>query len=250
MLQKLTEQAVDERHRQARRMQLVGQLAGGIIHDFSNIFTAIAGTLGILTEAVADRPEFAAVTTLADQATARGIALALDLLAFMHSTPSQPRAVDVNALLANAVRLLRPVMGRQIEIDVPLVDAMPAMVDEVQFMTAVFYLALNMRDAMPDGGKLVFTARSVLCQDFGAHADDEVAAADDVVVAIDAPDAGISTGDPATVLPDLDMAQHCLTPSGSRIEARSEAGRGISIRIYLPRRAASCDPPSEAIALA
>jgi signal transduction histidine kinase len=147
MSQKLTEQAVDVRHRQARRMQLVGQLTGGIVHDFNNIFTAIAGTLEILTEAVADRPEFAAVTRLADQATARGAGLALDLLAFMRSAPSQPHAVDVNALLTNAVRLLRPVMGSEIEIDVSLAtDAVSAMVDGVQFTTAIFYLALNMRD--------------------------------------------------------------------------------------------------------
>jgi hypothetical protein len=248
MPQKLTEQAVDARHRQARRMQLIGQLAGGIVHDFNNIFTAIAGTLDILTEAVADRPEFAAVTRLADQAAARGAGLALDLLEFMRGTPSQPRAVDVNTLLANAIRLLRPVIGRQIEIDVSLVDAVPAVVDEVQFMTAVFYLALNMRDAMFDGGKLAFTARGVSCEDIGAHAADEVGLAGDVVVAIDAPDAGIFTGDPAAALTDLELARDCLTPSGSLIEVRSDVGRGISIRIYL--RSAASDPSSEAIARA
>jgi signal transduction histidine kinase len=250
MRQKLTEQAVDIRHRQARRMQLVGQLAGGMVHDFNNIFTAIAGTLDILTEAVADRPEFTAVTRLADQATARGAGLALDLLAFVRGAPSQPRDVDVNTLLASAVRLLRPVMGRQIEIDMSPAGAATAMVDEVQFMTAVFYLAFNMRDAMPDGGKLAVAVGSVLRKDSGALADDEGAAADDVVVAIDAPDAEISTNDPAAALSDLELAQDCLTPSGGRIEVRSEAERGLSIRIYLPRRPSSRDPASEVIARA
>jgi signal transduction histidine kinase len=248
---KLAEQAIDVRHRQARRMQLVGQLAGGIVHDFNNIFTAIAGTLDILTEAVADRPEFAAVTGLADQATARGAGLALDLQAFMRGAPSPPRAVDVNRLLANAVRLLRPVMGRQIEIDMSrAVDAAPAMVDDVQFTTAIFYLALNAREAMPDGGKLAFTTGAVLCGDIGARADDEVSVADEIVVAIDASDAGIAMDDPAAVLADLDMARDCLTSSGGRIEVCSDAGRGITIRIYLSKRASSCDPSSEAIARA
>jgi signal transduction histidine kinase len=236
MFEKLTEQAVDVRHRQARRLQLVGQLTGGILHDFNNIFTAIAGTLEILTEAVADRPEFAAVTRLADQATTRGAGLALDLMAFMRGAPAQPRAVDINTLLANAVRLLRPVMGRQIEIDMSLAtDAVPATVDGVQFTTAIFYLALDMRDAIPDGGKLAFTTRAALCRDIGAHVDDEVAAVDDVVVAINASNAEISMGDPLAVLADLDMARDCLAPSGGRIEVRSEAGRGIGIRIHLSK---------------
>src|SRR5450755_3667299 len=100
MLQKpLRAETADALVCQARRMEIVGQLTGGVVHDFNNILTVITGTIEILAEAVADRPELAAIAKLIDEAASRGANLTSHLLAFARGQPSQPRGVDVNELL-------------------------------------------------------------------------------------------------------------------------------------------------------
>src|ERR1019366_4283801 len=157
MLQKsMPAEAAEAEVCQAQRMKIVGQLTGGVVHDFNNILTVIAGTIEILAEAVADRPELAAIARLIDEAAARGANLTSHLLAFARGQPSQPREVDVNALLVEAARLLRPTLGEQIEIDARLAsNVAPVWVDASQLMTAILNLAVVARDVMPGGGKLI-----------------------------------------------------------------------------------------------
>jgi signal transduction histidine kinase len=146
---------------QARRMEIVGRLTGGVVHDFNNILTVISGTIDILAEAVADRPNLAAIAGLIAEAAARGASLTSNLLAFARGQPSQPRDVDVNALLADAARLLRPTLGEHIEIDVlRATDASLTLVDPNLLMTTILHLAVIARDAMPEGGKLTFETRN------------------------------------------------------------------------------------------
>ena len=158
MLQKsLSAEAVEAQIRQARRMEIVGQLTGGVVHDFNNILTVISGMIEILQEAVADRADLAAVAGLIAEAAARGASLTSNLLAFARSQPSQPRPVDVNALLVDAARLLRPTLGEHFEIDTRRATEAPfVLVDPNLLMTAVLNLAVIARDAMPDGGTLTF----------------------------------------------------------------------------------------------
>src|SRR5262249_51395768 len=138
---------------QSRKMDAVGQLTGGIAHDFNNILTVITGTIGMLAEAVADRPQLAAIAKMIDEAAQRGAALTQQLLAFARKQPLQPRTTDINALVIDAAKLLRPTLGDQIEIATMLEDdAFSALVDPNQLMTALLNLALNARDAMPSGG--------------------------------------------------------------------------------------------------
>src|SRR5260370_15293726 len=99
---------------QAQRMEIVGQLTGGIVHDFNNILTVITGTIEILAEAVADRPDLAAVAELAGEAAARGADLTSHLLAFARGHPSQPREVHVTALIVEPARLPPPTLGEPI----------------------------------------------------------------------------------------------------------------------------------------
>src|ERR1700693_3813254 len=108
-------EAAETQERRVQRAVIVGQLAGGILHDFNNILTVISGTIEILAEAVADRPDLAAIAKLIDDAATRGAALTSHLLAFARGQPSRPCRVDVNALLAEATRLLRPALGEQVE---------------------------------------------------------------------------------------------------------------------------------------
>ena len=103
--------------RQAQKMEAIGQLTGGVAHDFNNILTVITGTIEILGEAVKDRPHLVQITDMISAAAARGADLTRHLLAFARRQPLQPRNTDVNALVIDAARLLRPTLGEQIEIE-------------------------------------------------------------------------------------------------------------------------------------
>src|ERR1700761_8593186 len=113
----LTEKrAAEAQMRQAQKMDAIGQLTGGVAHDFNNILTVITGTIGILGDAVADRPELASIAKLIDDAAERGAQLTKHLLAFARKQPLQPREVDVNALAMEAAKLLHPTLGEHIEV--------------------------------------------------------------------------------------------------------------------------------------
>src|SRR5215472_6991316 len=113
----LTEkQAAEAQFRQAQKMDAVGQLTGGVAHDFNNILTVITGTIGILADAVADRPELVSIAKLIDDAAERGSQLTKHLLAFARKQPLQPCQVDVNAIAMEAANLLHPTLGEQIEV--------------------------------------------------------------------------------------------------------------------------------------
>jgi PAS domain S-box-containing protein len=235
--------------RQAQKMDAVGQLTGGIAHDFNNILTVITGTIEILAEAVADRPQLAAIARLIDNAAVRGADLTQHLLAFARKQPLQPVEVDVNALVMEVARLLRPTLGEHIAIESMLADdAGPALIDPSQLTTALLNLALNSRDSMPDGGKLRIETRNV-----GFAADDatpgrEVGAGDYVMIAVH--DSGV--GIPARLLSrvfepffttkdvglgtglGLSMVYGFVKQSGGHIHIDSEEGRGTCVRIYLP----------------
>ena len=236
--------------RLAQRMEIVGRLTGGIVHDFNNILTVITGTIGILAEAVADRPDLAAIAGLIDQAAGRGADLTAHLLAFTRGGPSRPCEVDVNALLDDAARLLRPTLGEPIEIDTALDSGVAlVLVDPRLLMTAILNLAIMARDAMPEGGKLTFETRNARPDEgcVGLNGD----AAAEVMVAVNASAIGISAGDPDRVLFDLNKIQDLVGPTGGRVNMDSEVGRrrsaiGTSVKIYLPRATGFADPPADA----
>jgi CheY-like chemotaxis protein len=249
----LPAEAAEAKICQAQRMEIVGQLTGGVVHDFNNILTVITGTIEILAEGVADRPELAAIAGLIAEAAARGANLTSHLLAFANGQPSQPRNVDVNALLVEATRLLRPTLGEQIEIcSVPATDVPPAWVDPSLLMTAILHLAIVARDAMPAGGKLTFETRSCGTGESGVAA---TATAGDVVIAATA--SGHGSCDDGKVLPfaDLCMAEDFMAdafladalsdPSKSHMRVRRGLSCEASVEIQLPVAARSSRSPVE-----
>ena len=224
MLQKfLPAEDAEARACQAQRMEIVGQLTGGVVHDFNNILTVISGTIEILAEAVADRPELAAVAGLIAEAAARGADLTSHLLAFARGRPSHPREVDVNALLVEAARLLRPTMGEQIEIDSQLAsDTSPAWVDPHQLMTAILNLAIVARDAMPKGGKLTLATRSIMpCESCGG-AESAVPAAQYTMLAVNACGYGIASGHLDRAFADLGPTRDLIEQFNGHIRVRSK----------------------------
>jgi PAS domain S-box-containing protein len=247
----LTEkQAAEARARQAQKMEAIGQLTGGVAHDFNNLLTVITGTIGILGEAVAKDPELASIVELIDEAAERGAQLTRHLLAFARRQPLQPVEVDVNSLIREAVNLLRPTLGEPVEILAQLADdAWKALVDAGQLTTAVLNLALNARDAMPGGGKLMLETRNIHLDEDYAGINTEVVPGDYVMISIS--DTG--TGIPAAYLEKvfdpffttketgkgtglgLSMVYGFVKQSGGHIKIYSEEGHGTSVKLYLPR---------------
>jgi CheY-like chemotaxis protein len=228
---------------QARRMEIVGQLTGGVVHDFNNILTVISGTIDILAEAVADRPDLATIAGLISEAATRGANLTSTLLAFARGQPSQPRDVDVNALLADAARLLRPTLGEHIEIDaLRAADVSRALVDPNLFMTTILNLAVIARDAMPEGGKLTFETRNTVSGERCAGVEDEIGVANHVMVAVNA------TGRAAhsdRAFADIGMVRDFIKQSNGHINVRNDVGRGTSVKMYLPRAPGFAQPLAE-----
>ncbi|WP_407118572.1 PAS domain S-box protein [Bradyrhizobium sp. LMG 9283] len=243
-------QAAEAQLRQVQKMDSIGQLTGGVAHDFNNVLTVITGTIGILSDAVADRPELAAITKLIDDAAERGAQLTRHLLAFARKQPLQPREIDVNALVLEAAKLLHPTLGEQITIMPQLTeDAWPALVDPGQLSTAILNLALNARDAMPDGGTLVLETRNIFLDDGYASMNPDVVAGNYVMIAVSDTGSGIPPDlidrvfDPFFTTKEvgkgtglgLSMVFGFVKQSGGHIKIYSEEGHGTSVKIYLPR---------------
>jgi PAS domain S-box-containing protein len=246
-----TEKRAAEAHaRQAQKMEAIGQLTGGVAHDFNNILTVITGSIGMLADQVADRPELAAIAKLIDESAGRGAQLTQQLLAFARKQPLQPVDLDINALVVEAAKLLRPTLGEHIEVSARLAeDAWTALVDPNQLTTAIINLALNARDAMLEGGKLTLETRNVSLDEDYAHANDEVLAGEYVMIAISDTGSGI----PAAYLEKvfdpffstkgvgkgtglgLSMVFGFVKQSGGNVKLHSEVGHGTSIKLYLPR---------------
>jgi PAS domain S-box-containing protein len=252
---------LEQQLRQSQKMDAIGHLTGGVAHDFNNILTVIIGTIEILAQAVADRPQLAAVARMIDEAATRGAALTQQLLAFARRQPLQPRTTDINALVVETVKMLRPTLGERIEIESMLEDdAWPVDVDPSQLGTALLNLAVNARDAMPDGGMLTLETGNVVLDESYAAANSDVAPGPYVLIAVS--DSG--TGIPAEIRDKvfepffttkdvgkgtglgLSMVYGFVKQSGGHIKIYSEDNHGTSVKLYLPRAAAQADQPAEA----
>ena len=154
--------------RQAQKMEAVGQLTGGIAHDFNNILTVILGNAQLLTDTLpADDPLHRRALQIAAAAD-RATALTSRLLAFSRRQPLAPKAVEINGLLTGIVSMIGQMIGEQYEVDFTPRDGLPnALVDASQLETTIINLAVNARDAMPEGGRLVIeVAETILNKDY------------------------------------------------------------------------------------
>ena len=241
--------AAEEQLIQAQKMELVGQLTGGIAHDFNNMLTVITGTIEILAEGVKHDPSLASIVRMIDDAADRASQLTANLLAFARKQPLRPRETDVNALVEEVVQLLSPTLGRQIEIETALSDqAWPALIDRGQLSSALVNLAINARDAMPEGGRLLFRT-SNFTRD--VHAAEVVGLGPGDYVTIEVIDSG--AGIPPAIRGrifepffstkqfgagtglGLSMVFGFAKQSGGGIVVDGEEGKGACFRIYLPK---------------
>lgn len=236
---------------QAQKMEAVGQLTGGLAHDFNNLLTIIIGNLSALQE----RPEGAPVAEYlgpALQAARRGAELIRRLLTFSRRQTLDPTAVEVGSLVHNMTHLLVRSLGETIKVRLRLPgEPLHALVDPHQLENAILNLALNARDAMPDGGELTI-AVTLRALDVALARAAEVPPGD--YVQIDVSDTGC--GIDAVVLPrvlepffttkpfgggsglGLSMVYGFVRQSGGNLRILSTPGKGTNVRFVLPQTAA------------
>jgi PAS domain S-box-containing protein len=247
---------LEQELRQSQKMDAIGQLTGGVAHDFNNILTVITGTIDILAAGVADRPQLAAIARMIDDAATRGAELTRQLLAFARRQPLQPRATDINALVLENTRLLRPTVGQNIEIEAMVEDdAWRALVDPLQLGPALLNLAVNARDAMPNGGKLTLETGNVVLDESYAHAHPDAQAGPYVMIAVSDTGTGIppemrdKVFEPFFTTKDvgkgtglgLSMVYGFVKQSGGHVKIYSEVGHGTTVKLFLPRTAEQSD---------
>ena len=151
---------LEEQLVQARKMEAVGQLTGGVAHDFNNLLTVVLGNIDILGRKAEDEARRARRIDAIRQATERGRDLTRQLLAFSRRQHLSPVSLDVNGLIRDFAPLIRQAVGEAVTLDISLADAaICAHVDPTQLETALLNLAVNARDAMPNGGLLSLSTR-------------------------------------------------------------------------------------------
>lgn len=145
--------------RQAQKMDAIGQLTGGVAHDFNNLLTPIMGSLDMLRQRLPEDDKSQRTIGIALQATARASTLVQRLLAFARRQDLQPRPVDIGILLGGLEEMVSRSIGGQVQVIVNAPEGLPAaQVDPNQLELAILNLAINARDAMPDGGTITISA--------------------------------------------------------------------------------------------
>jgi PAS domain S-box-containing protein len=237
--------------RQAQKMEAIGQLTGGIAHDFNNLLAVIAGNLEMLERRVTDA-DGRDILREAQEAAQLGAELGKRLLAFGRRQSLLPRPTDLSALAAGLVDLLRRTLGPTIDIATRLADRLPAtMVDPGQVENALLNLAVNARDAMPKGGRLIIETgeREVDEDQVAAYA--ELTPGHYVTLSVTDTGSGMppevqrrafepfytTKGPGAGSGLGLSMIYGFVKQSGGHVQLYSEVGHGTTVRLYLPAQA-------------
>ena len=240
----------EERLRQSQKMDAIGQLTGGVAHDFNNVLTVITGTIEILQDGLADKPQLAAIAQLIDDAATRGASITSQLLTFARRQPLEPREIEINSLVLETAKLLTPMLGEHVEIETVLApEAWGVLADPSQLSAAIVNLAVNARDAMRGGGKLTIETANVTFDEASASADCEIKPGQFVMIAVGDTGHGIPADIRDRVFEPffttkgvgrgtglgLSMVYGFARQTGGAVRIESEEGRGTSVRLYLPR---------------
>ena len=238
---------LEEQFRQAQKMEAVGRLAGGVAHDFNNLLTVIHGFTQLVFDRLPANDESRESLAEVIKAAERAANLTQQLLAFSRKQTLRPRIVDVNSLVADLLRLLRRLLGEDIEFSLTLHTAAAfTEVDPGQFEQAIINLAVNARDAMPSGGRLLIETSEadvverlsnpdvragryvrVTVRDSGAGMDDATQARIfEPFFTTKGPGQGTGLG--------LAMVYGFVQQSGGFIDVNSAPGAGTAFDIYLP----------------
>jgi len=237
----------------SQKMEAFGQLAGGVAHDFNNLLTAILGYSDLAIAEIDGRSTIGKYLSEIRTAASRASSLTQQLLGFSRSQPAQPRVVEVNALVSDLERSILRLLGENIAITCELLpeDRLAHIrIDQSQFTQIMLNIALNARDAMPGGGRLILRAETVTISATAQHPKiPDLAPADYVVFSLIDNGGGMSEEVKARIFEPffttkedrngsglgLATCYGLIRQNGGQIMIESELGRGTAAHIYLPR---------------
>jgi signal transduction histidine kinase/ActR/RegA family two-component response regulator len=251
LVQDVTERvALEERLRQSQKMEAVGRLAGGVAHDFNNLLTVIMGYSQILTDGLPAVSRLKDATAQIRSAADRAAGITRQLLAFSRKQVLSPRVIDLNDIMLNLDSLLRRLIGEDIEVlTVPGRELGAVKADPGQIEQVLMNLALNSRDAMPNGGKLTLETENTELDESYAREHEPLQPGRYVMLAVSDTGTGMSPETQAHIFEPffttkevgkgtglgLSMVYGIVKQSGGYIWVYSEPNRGTTFKIYLPR---------------
>jgi len=246
-------EAAEKQVRQLQKMEAIGQLAGGMAHDFNNMLAVVIGSLDIMRGRLSDseNPSLRKFLDAALEGANRAALLTNRVLAFSRRQPLEPVLLDVNRLVGEMSELLRRTLGETIHVETVLAGGLwNVNADPSQLESALLNLAVNARDAMPDGGKMtVETANAFLDERYAANETD-LAAGQYVMISVTDTGAGMTkevaerafdpfyTTKAAGKGTGLGLSQiyGFVKQSSGHVKIYSESGQGTTVKIYLPRQ--------------
>jgi signal transduction histidine kinase len=249
--------SAEEQLRQAQKMEAIGQLTGGVAHDFNNLLTVILGGLEQIDRQLAKLPQDPILARvrrsrdMAEQAGQRAATLTARLLAFARRQALDPKPLDANRLVSGLADLLARTLGEQVQLEVVSTPGLwTAHADPSQLENALLNLAVNARDAMPNGGRLtVETGNVFLDETYVSTIVEPVPEGQYVMIAVSDTGCGMSsetlervfepffTTKPVGQGTGLGLSQvyGFVRQSGGHVRIYSEAGQGTAVKLYLPR---------------
>jgi len=258
----LTERrAIEEQLRQSQKMEAIGQLTGGVAHDFNNLLTVIVGNLETIWRHAP--PEDGRLRRAIDQVTRgaqRAVTLTQQLLAFSRRQPLNPKPTDINRLVAGMSDLIRRTIGESIAVETVLAGGLWRVeIDAHQLENALLNLAVNARDAMPEGGKLTIETANAHLDEGYADRYPELDAGQYVALCVTDTGTGMSadvitrafepfyTTKPIGQGTGLGLSQvyGFVKQSGGHVKLYSEVGEGTTVKIYLPRMSRQVEEEEE-----
>ncbi len=236
--------------RHVQKMDVVGQLTGGVAHDFNNLLTVIIGNIDLILRKPEDSGRVKRLANSAFEAAHRGERLIEQLLMFSRRQVMRPATLNVNRVLLEFEALMRHAAGTPTEFQLKLDPALdPSRIDRAQFEAAVLNLVVNARDALSNGGRITVETRNVVVDEAYAEQHPDVIPGDYAVVSVSDNGVGIDASVLSHVFEPffttkevgkgsglgLSQVYGFAKESGGHVNIYSEIGRGTMVRLYLPK---------------
>jgi PAS domain S-box-containing protein len=247
----------------AQKMEAIGRLAGGVAHDFNNMLSAILGHVGLALNDVSASDPLREDLEQIKQAAGRATSLTQQLLAYSRRQTIQPRVIDVNALILDMQRLLKRVIGEDVELVVELApEPLRALLDPSKIQQALLDLAGNAREAMLRGGRLRISSQNVDLPRDGSQACSSGLFGRHVMISVSDTGTGLDSETQSRIFEPffstkdgergsglgLSTVYGIVVQSGGHISVASETGRGTTFKLYFPAHPGSeSSPPSRPI---